>query len=663
MPTYALHHSRLLRYRSPQGAVPAGSAVTLRLLLSARCADAAVSLRLWRDGREQQIRMRGEAAEDGVLFEAEAQTPEEPGLLWYYFLVTPPEGKTLYYGGESGEGALMAHEPPGYQITVYDPAFMTPRAFREGIVYQIFPDRFRRSAAPSAEQPGAAYHKALGRTLRIQPDWYAQPAYLPAPGQDTYMPNDFFLGDLDGIRQALPYLKSLHVTTLYLNPVFESASNHRYDTADYKRADPILGGDGALAALCEAAAAEGMRVMLDGVFSHTGADSVYFNKYGRYPEPGAYHDEGSPFRKWYDFRPSYPHGYRCWWGFPELPEVDENDPDYAAFIMGKGGVLEKWAGLGVTSWRLDVADELPEGFIKALRTALKGLDPEGVLLGEVWEDASNKIAYGVQREYAGGRSLDCVMNYPFRAAVADFLLMRGDAGLLNHRLQTLREHYPKPFYYAALNLLSSHDTVRALTVLGGAPDRDALTREAQAAFTLSPEAFALGRARLLIAAAIQMALPGVPSIYYGDEAGMCGMADPFNRAGYPWGREDAGLLSSYRALTAARGESPALRAGFCRMGALSPDVFAALRYTAGGRDAFGETAPESAALLLCNRSRAAQSAAFSAGMLPEGPDADVFVSVAGRWRDALSGRGVLCGETLQVALPPLCAMLLLRKER
>lgn len=655
----ALHHSRLLSYRSPQGAVTSGRQVALRLWTNQRLNVANAVLRLWMNDHEERIPMSKAPGDGGTWFEAVVRMPDEPGLVWYYFKLERPNAPVLFYGGESGEGGLFQQDPPGYQITVYDQAFATPRWFREGIVYQIFPDRFARSCDPE-QNSGIAYHRGMGRRVRVHAQWEEQPEYLPEQGQRDYMPNDFFCGDLWGVLHRLPYLQSLGVNCIYLNPIFESSSNHRYDTADYSRVDPILGGDEALSALVKAAQERGMRIMLDGVFSHTGADSVYFDKYSRYGQGGAYHFAQSPYRSWYDFDDRYPNGYRSWWGFPELPEVNEEDASYCAFIMGgEKSLLSRMAGKAVTSWRLDVADELPDAFITSLRGKLKALDTDGVLLGEVWEDASKKVSYGEQRAYVLGNSLDSVMNYPFRAAVADFLLHKSDAYALNNSLQTLREHYPKPFYYAALNLLSTHDTVRALTMLGGAPDRDALTRLEQAAFVLRRGEWEMGRRRLMLAAALQMAIPGVPAIYYGDEAGMTGMADPFNRGTYPWGQEDDGLLAHYRALTRARNEIDALRAGYCRMGALSPDVFAVLRYTANGLDAFGETARDSAALLLINRSQQAQTVRFCSDDMCEGEDAAVSVSLNGMWRNAITDEErTAAEESMQVELTPMSALLL-----
>lgn len=654
----ALHDSRQPRYRSPQGALQAGKEVRLALQVSGRLRFASADLRLWIQGREQLIPMHLSWEGERAYFTAMARMPEQPGLVWYYFIVRLPGDEVLNYGGQSGSGALYPHEPPGYQITIYDGAFETPRWFREGVLYQIFPDRFKKTGDISG---GVAYHRGLGRTVRLHENWNEQPAYTPENGQPHYRPNDFFGGTLLGIQQQLPYLQSLGVSCVYMNPIFESASNHRYDTGDYMRVDPILGDNESLRRLCAEAGGKGIRLMLDGVFSHTGADSIYFNKYNRYKAMGAYQGEHSPTRSWYHFDTMYQSGYRSWWGFTELPEVEESSEAYMDFILGKkDSLLAHWAAHGIAGWRLDVADELPDSFIVKLRAALKELNPEAVLLGEVWEDASNKEAYGVRREYVLGHELDSVMNYPFRSAVLGFLLGETDAFALNHILQMQREHYPKPFYYACMNMLSTHDSPRALTVLSGAPQDG--TREQQSMYTPSPEAYALAKKRLILAAALQMAMPGVPCIYYGDEAGCTGMKDPFNRGTYPWGQEDMELLAAYRALANARAQNGALRAGFCRMGAPRPDVFVVLRYTVAQKDAFDNPAPDAAALLLCNRGGQSYTLMLSAEDLREGQDAEQPVSLTGDWQDACTGQTLhIENRLLQLELPPLTAMLLLRQ--
>ena len=374
------------------------------------------------------------------------------------------------------------------------------------------------------------------------------------------MPEDFFGGNLYGVKEKLPYLKSLGVGCIYLNPIFLSSTNHRYNTADYMTVDPMLGGDSALAELAAAAKEYGIRLMLDGVFSHTGSESVYFKEAQSNPH--------SPCRDWYDFT-EYPDKYRCWWGFETLPEVKELTPSYMEFI---GGVMEKYAKMGITSWRLDVADELPDGFIEFLRKRLKSIDPDGVLLGEVWEEATNKHSMGGRRKYVDGHELDSVMDYPFRRLLMDFFLGRIDGEGLARGLLRLMENYPPQFYESLLNLMGSHDVVRAITALSGAPERDALTKEQQAAYSPTIEQLDAGRKRFMAAAAVQYMMPGAPCLYYGDEAGLTGMADPFNRGTYPWGQEDTELIAYFQKL----GELHKRAKGGCAFAGRG-DVFALYR--------------------------------------------------------------------------------------
>ncbi len=620
----AKHDSFDLTYRAPFGAVAAGTPVRLAIELPAQ--EASARLRLWRDG--ERI-IDGARAGDMVEF---CFTPERSGLIWYYFIIDTPEGR-LYYGGAHGRGGLFDHEPPAYQLTVYDD-YATPAWFNTGIAYQIFPDRFYREGRGGL--PRLQYHEEMGRRTVTHEDWREPVMYTPAPGQSVYQPCDFYGGDLNGIASKLDYLQSLGVTCIYLNPIFESPSNHRYDTADYLTVDPVLGGTDALRALAAACNAQGMRIMLDGVFSHTGADSVYFDKRGVYGG-GAYMSKSSKYYEWYEFY-SYPAVYRCWWGFPTLPEVNELTPSYMEFVAK---VFRQYAELGITSWRLDVADELPDEFIVFLREQLKLLDPSSVLLGEVWDDASNKCCCGRARSYALGHELDSAMAYPFRSAVMDFLLCRSDAYGLYAALMAIKENYPKPFYMAQLNLLGSHDTVRAQTVLSGAPDRDAISRVEQAVYRPDEAQAARGRKRLLLAAMLQFACPGVPCIYYGDEAGLTGMADPFCRGTYPWGREDKELLSAYRAITGARTGSDALMRGECAFAAVNEDVFAVLRSYEGA-----------SALALVNRAETAQAAELAA-------DAFCGAVLSGVYRDAVNGGKYACGDTLRLVLPPLGGVLLI----
>lgn len=639
------HHSRLLRYRCPQGAAPCGTRVVISAERNGSLAGAEVYLRLWQDGVGERLLPLRDTG-DGLL-RTEVEMPDAPCLLWYFFVIRTAVGHTLYYGGSSGSGALYKHEPPAWRITVYDGAFETPAWFTGGIAYQIFPDRFRRSSW-EAFYTRAEAHRSRGRQLRLHDRWSEEPAYLPAPGRADYAPDDYFGGDLNGIREKLPYLQSLGVTCLYLNPIFEAASNHRYNTADYLAIDPLLGTEADFAALCREARAHGIRLMLDGVFSHTGSDSRYFDRDSRYEEVGAYESKDSPYYDWYSFR-RWPDDYDCWWNFPTLPNVKELTPSYAGFIAGEDGVLAHWAARGATSWRLDVADELPDAFIRLLRRRLKALDPDGVLLGEVWEDCSDKRGPEGRRGYVNGDALDSAMNYPFTNAVIDFLLGRCDAYAFADRLMAQREWYPAPFYRACLNLLSSHDIVRALTALSGAPSRHSTTREQQAGYTPAPEQARAGRERFLLATAIQMFCPGVPCVYYGDEAGMTGMADPFNRRTYPWGREDRPLQARVTTLMHLRRDLDALKTGRCRMGALSPSVFGVIRYTDAGE----------LALLFVNNGNEPVEAWITDDLFREGPDGESPMPLYGT---AVDEAGQPCAPfDRPLTLPPHAAVIRIRR--
>lgn len=571
----AYHNSRQSKYRAPFGAVKTSDKFRLSLSVSDELNSqlTSVKLRIWIYDSERLIDPIAVTQDgDGMLYSFELTAPEEPLLIWYCFILKTPS-RTLYYGGDSGEGSLTDYFPPCFRITVYSWAYTTPDWFKKGIIYQIFPDRFYKSGYDTVKA-GANYHASLGRPVVVHESWSEKPLYRPLPGEVYYNPCDFFGGNLQGIRERLPMLADLGVNCIYLNPVVESPSNHRYNASDYMRIDPFLGDDNALRELAGDARKYGIRIMLDGVFSHTGDDSVYFNKRGTYPSLGAYQSQDSPYYSWYDFE-AFPDKYKCWWGFETLPETNELDSDYSEFVLS---VLDHYASLGIYSWRLDVADELPDEFIKKLRRRIKQNDPDGILLGEVWEDAITKRdGFGNWRGYAHGDELDSCMGYPFRQAVVDYLTGVCDARGLLERLGAICESYPEPFLMAQMNLLSSHDTQRILSVLGGCPHRDALTRDEQAEFTLPDDAVKLAKRRFVLATIIQMTFVGVPSLYYGDEAGMCGLADPFCRETYPWGKEDTQLYESIRRLTRARCENTSLMFGGITMCALSESVIAIRR--------------------------------------------------------------------------------------
>ncbi|MBO4594141.1 MAG: glycoside hydrolase family 13 protein, partial [Clostridia bacterium] len=370
--------------------------------------------------------------------------------------------------------------------------------------------------------------------------------------------NDFFGGDFKGIERKIPYLKSLGVTAIYLNPIFKAYSNHRYDTGDYMETDSLLGTKDDLKRLISSCKKSGIGLILDGVFNHTGSDSRYFNKNGTYDSAGAYNDENSPYRNWYKFF-SYPDGYESWWGVKTLPATDKENGDYTSFIAGKGGVIDEYTSMGVKGWRLDVVDELPSGFVRKIRKAVKTADKDAVIIGEVWEDASDKISYGVRREYLCGKEIDGVMNYPLKNAIIDFSL-GNDAEGLSYTVKSLVDHYPKISLDITMNILSTHDTPRILSVLSGR-NVNGLNKSEMSKITLTADELELAVKRLKLASVLQFTFPGVPSVYYGDEAGMQGFFDPYNRAFFPWGKENAELKAHYEKLSEIRERYDVFRDG------------------------------------------------------------------------------------------------------
>ena len=544
--THRYHNSFDPACKTPFGAVEAGQKVTLRLFVPAgeSCTDPTVQM-------FEADRWHIPAASFGMVydhttaegcrcFRAEI-TPPFAGLYYYCFLLTEEGRRRRLLRAPNGEGVFW--EQGGlWQLTVTQPGFSTPDRFKGGVMYQIFPDRFCRAGEEMPPLPaGREWHQ----------NWNDLPKYLPdADGE--YRPNDLFGGNLKGIESKLDYLEELGVTTLYLNPIFEAHSNHRYNTADYRRIDPTLGTEEDFAALCAAAKARGMQVLLDGVFSHTGSDSIYFNREGRYDSVGAYQSKESPYYSWYSFH-DHPNGYASWWGFKTLPEVKESDPAYLKFICGKEGVLHKWMDLGAAGWRLDVADELPDVFLDALRRSVKQKDPDALVLGEVWEDASCKEAYGRRRRYLLGDQLDSVMNYPFRNAILDFVA-NGDAERFLLQVLEVLDHYPKCSCDVLMNFLSTHDVERAMTLLGGESPEGHDRRWQGEHHHLNYGQKLRGEQRLRAAALLQYTLPGIPCLYYGDEAGMYGYRDPFNRCCYPWGGENRELVDFFKALGRFRRE-------------------------------------------------------------------------------------------------------------
>ncbi len=457
------------------------------------------------------------------------------GLYFYHFELDTPWGRSFVKNVGSGIGELNI-DADEFQQTVYDKNFKTPDFLKGGIIYQIFPDRFYKSKQKKKNVP----------STRVMREWGEEPFWAEEQMNGIWN-NDYFGGDLKGIEEKLPYIKDLGVNCIYLNPIFEAHSNHRYDTADYEKIDSLLGDESDLKHLCRVAKEEyGISIILDGVFSHTGCDSKYFNIYNRYDSIGAYNSKESPYYSWYKFI-DYPDDYRSWWGIKLLPEIIEEDENYREYICGKNGILRKWLRCGISGWRLDVADELPDVFLDDLRCAVKEENENAIIIGEVWEDATNKFAYNERRRYLLGRQLDSVMNYPFADAILNFVRFE-NAGYFFDQIMSIIENYPPQVLNVLMNHIGTHDTERAITRLAG-PDNDGRDREWQHNHnTLTSYDYLKGISMMKMASLIQFTLPGVPSIYYGDEIGMQGMKDPFNRACMTWDNQNKELLKWYKRL-------------------------------------------------------------------------------------------------------------------
>ena len=515
------------RFMTPSGSLRTGERISLKL----GCPEGtgSVSFAIKPDGGDElpelQLEKNGDVFTGGISI-------EKKGL--YFFTFRSDKGYLRF--SEGGE-LYTADSPEWAQLTVYDRDYVPASSFAGGTAYQIFPDRF----ASSGEIPrleGRVYHS----------DLHDMPVWRPN-AQGKIVNNDFYGGNLRGIAEKLPYLEKLGVTLIYLNPIFRAYSNHRYDTGDYMEIDPQLGTEEDLRNLCSEARGHGIRIILDGVFSHTGDDSRYFNRYGTYDSLGAFQSRESPYADWYKFE-KWPDRYHGWWGISTLPEVNETEPSYTEFITGENGVISKWMKTGVSGFRLDVADELPDEFIEKVRTAIKREDPDGLLIGEVWEDASNKISYSQRRKYFLGTELDGTMNYPFRTAVLDFI-RNPDAGLFRSRIEEIVKHYPDEMLSVCLNNLSSHDTDRAISALA-APDGVGRDREYQAARKLTTDEYFRGVEMLKLAYALLFFLPGIPTVYYGDEIGMSGYRDPFCRGYFTYDTGDRKLLDSVTVISAER---------------------------------------------------------------------------------------------------------------
>lgn len=536
----AVFDSLQTRFKMPTGCIKVGEKVSFRVKIPKHEAPYEVRIvfeEFFSDRAFSEEMSRIWEDNEGIVFETEGNFGEKNIYRYHFSFKSYGRNKFIKKKAGSFEGQIQENsEGFSWQLTVYEPV-TTNANMQEGVMYQIFPDRFAKETTVKNPPEDRIY-----RVWEGKPFW-----------KENLIGKDFFAGNLQGIIHKLKYLKSLGVTTLYLNPIWIAHSNHRYDPADYKKVDPLLGTEEDFKELIEKAHNAGMIVIIDTVLNHTGADSIYFNRYDRYPVVGAFNSKESEFFSWYYFS-EHPEKYESWWGFIEHPKVNQESPSFQEYMFGKDGVIDYWYSLGVDGLRLDVPDELPNFTLNSIYNCSKRNKEDVVIIGEVWEDASNKANYGHRMEYLLGQELTSVMNYPVKDAILAYI--RYGSFWAEHLKETLEsiflENYPREIAWSLMNFVSSHDTVRAITKLAGHEvgenDREWQERHD----SLSREEYILGRERLMLSYLLLYFLPGIPSIYYGDEVGLQGQKDPFNRKTYPWKRRDKKLLKFFKSLGSFR---------------------------------------------------------------------------------------------------------------
>ena len=546
-----LFDSKLAQYKDPFGTLVPQQTCTLNIHIPATVQATAVECIIDHENGSRAIIVPMTLREKQGpydIFTGEFRF-EYCGLFFYYFRITNRNGsfRLFKYGDDTNMEAGDC-----WQVSCVPADFTTPDWAKGAVIYQIFPDRFHKSGDCDLTGKLEPY--------TVHANWNEEVEWRPTK-EGLVLNNDFYGGNFKGITEKMDYIASLGVSIIYLNPISKSFSSHRYDTGDYKTPDPMLGTEADFTAMCDAAHQRGIKVVLDGVYSHTGSNSLYFNKDKTFPGQGAFNSKESPYYPWFTFH-NWPYHYNSWWNFDTLPTVNKMDPNFIDYIItGEDSVVAHWLKAGADGFRLDVVDELPDEFIFLLKKRIREIRPDALLIGEVWEDASNKSSYGVRRRYFVDGVLDSAMNYPFRKAIIDFICgWDGGPGLKN-TVMTLAENYPPQVFQCNMNLLGTHDTMRILTALVDTFDGG---REEQAKRFLSRSQYLHAQERLIMAAFLQYTLPGSPSLYYADEAGMEGHKDPFNRRTYPWGHEDMDLLGHFKRLGQLRKTCEVLRLGDIR---------------------------------------------------------------------------------------------------
>lgn len=537
-------NSRKIECKSPYGAVKCGEKLSLHFPIASWVSVDKMYVFIRLGDVSTPVEMRFEKSENGFSVYTADYVFDAAGIYYYRFEMRNRDGVWYYGRGENGE-SVCGENLPEWQLTVYKSTYKTPDFAKGNIIYHIFVDRFNRADGVKTK-----------RKYRLHESFSESPEVVSADGK--YYADDFFGGNFNGIREKLDYLEELGVGIIYLSPIFKAYSNHRYDTGDYLKVDELLGTEDDFKRLLDAAHEKGMKIILDGVFNHSGADSLYFNKFGTYDSLGAYQSKSSPYYDWYYFK-KFPDEYACWWGCDNVPDLNKSNKDYRALVFGKNGVVEKWQKLGADGWRLDVVDELPIDFVNLLIKKIKSVNKDALVIGEVWEDASTKVSYGELRPYLLGDQLDGTMNYPFMNAIIAYV-RDGDEKFFKDTVQSILENYPKETVYCLMNSLGTHDTVRIINALSDVRAHG-WSKTHKLGYKLPDSEYEKAKKKLYLASVLQFTLPGIPSIFYGDEAGLQGFDDPINRRPYPWGSEDKEILMHYKKLGRIRRENRAVFSG------------------------------------------------------------------------------------------------------
>lgn len=537
-------NSRKIECKSPYGAVKCGEKLSLHFPIASWVSVDKMYVFIRLGDVSTPVEMRFEKSENGFSVYTADYVFDAAGIYYYRFEMRNRDGVWYYGRGENGE-SVCGENLPEWQLTVYKSSYKTPDFAKGNIIYHIFVDRFNRADGVKTK-----------RKYRLHESFSESPEVVSADGK--YYADDFFGGNFNGIREKLDYLEELGVGIIYLSPIFKAYSNHRYDTGDYLKVDELLGTEDDFKRLLDAAHEKGMKIILDGVFNHSGADSLYFNKFGTYDSLGAYQSKSSPYYDWYYFK-KFPDEYACWWGCDNVPDLNKSNKDYRALVFGKNGVVEKWQKLGADGWRLDVVDELPIDFVNLLIKKIKSVNKDALVIGEVWEDASTKVSYDELRPYLLGDQLDGTMNYPFMNAIIAYV-RDGDEKFFKDTVQSILENYPKETVYCLMNSLGTHDTVRIINALSDVRAHG-WSKTHKLGYKLPDSEYEKAKKKLYLASVLQFTLPGIPSIFYGDEAGLQGFDDPINRRPYPWGSEDKEILDHYRKLGRIRRENRAVFSG------------------------------------------------------------------------------------------------------